>query len=575
MYAYIFPTPRSVTLNANNAPPKFEVVTDSPGSFAIEATTENLLFDARNTSLRNPAGKPLNFYNSFLGIPGKGIPAKQLRTPPSKREFVSLPPAVWADFSKHDKIYYRVLATAIMIPGRSSANIFRSIEDKDFKNAPYIHILLNNTMPYYTRYSKPSTRQKTPRLMVSGNKLIKGKRSGPSQRTQKKPGIVLRGVNFSGLQYREPTWGTPEGNPSKRWWQATGITQARIQEIASWGANILRLPINQDWVLNGVRKMSAIDYLKDIDQIVDWAASAGMYTLLDLQVLDSHTYPKKNRTQPMPDNLSLLFWRILSGRYEKDPAVLYDLCNEPHKPKNNRKQIYETKQRGYWPPTGMGWIKLWHEWARQLEGVIHHANKDAVIFVSGIGGPCYAASLRNMPVPRKPLYMKNPRPISNAVYSCHIYYHANDDGDGVDDSQGNQIGTANASHWDHWFGFKSLREKHPIFLGELGAEPKDFNPNFDGLSPADKQKVINKMLKWGKNLFSYLNKLHKQTGNQWPGLAGWTSWSWGDNPYLVSRTKYKKGNYTYRRYDTVTVGKRQVHVPTEFGNLVKAELGKP
>jgi hypothetical protein len=236
-----------------------------------------------------------------------------------------------------------------------------------------------------------------------------------------------------------------------------------------------------------------------------------MYTLLDLQVLDTRTYPKLHRTQPMPNNMSLLFWRILAGRYRTDPAVLYDICNEPHKPKGNRERIYKNQQRGFWPNTGRGWIKLWHEWVRQIEGVIHGAHYDAVIFVSGIGGPCSAASLRSMPVPKKPLYARRARPIPNAVYSSHIYYKPADDGDGVDDSPG-KMGTQNQTHWDYWFGFERLRKKHPIFIGEFGAEPKDFNRNFARLGQTQKQQVISDMRKWGTALISYLAKLRQRQG---------------------------------------------------------------
>lgn len=570
MYAYIFPKSWSVALPRGGRPPQFEVVTDQPLFLAIEVTTDNSLFDTGNKSRRNPAGN-LNFYNTFEGLTVPPIQGQSLRTAPNNRTSFSLPNKVWKVFSRHHKIYYRVIVAHLMLRGRPVGVGFISTRDREYKDAPYIHVLLAPVSQYYNRSSSPSSRSKTPWLMVEGNRLIEGNRRRPPQRAGTRPAIVLRGVNFSGLQYRQHNWGTPQGQTSQRWWQAAGITQARIQEIASWGAKIIRLPINQDWVLNGVANKNGIEYLKDIDQIVDWAATEGMYTLLDLQVLDTRTYPPPERTQPMPNNLSLLFWRILAGRYQRDPAVLYDLCNEPHKPKGRKENIYRNKQRGYWPNSGKGWVDLWHEWVRQIEAVIHDVHRDAVIFVSGIGGPCYAASLRSMPVPMQPLHVRNPRPLPNAVYSCHIYYHSQDDGDGVDDSPGKKMGTLNPTHWDYWFGFKRLCEKHPIFIGEFGAEPENLNPNFANLTATQKQKVINDMRKWGTELITYLTKLRQRQGNKWPGLAGWTSWSWGDRPYLVQRQSGQPPTSGDRPY--VTVGNR--HVPTEFGKLVKDDLGRP
>jgi hypothetical protein len=77
--------------------------------------------------------------------------------------------------------------------------------------------------------------------MVYSNKLIEGQRHQPPRNARTNPEIVLKGVNFSGLQYREPTWGSPEGQPSHSWWEAAGITEKRIQEIAKWGAKIMVL----------------------------------------------------------------------------------------------------------------------------------------------------------------------------------------------------------------------------------------------------------------------------------------------------------------------------------------------
>jgi aryl-phospho-beta-D-glucosidase BglC (GH1 family) len=572
VYAWVFPTPRSLALRPSDPPAEFEVLTDEPLEFVIEFATGASLFDARNQLQRNPLAGLLNFYNTLWGLPAKGVLGRQMASVPGNRIRYSLPAAVWADFAKGDTIYYRAIAFRQSRQGQPAGKMFYSTADQEAGSAPYIHVFLPTISPFYNRGTRPSSRQKTPCLMVWGNKVIEGSRQHPPADAATRPAVVLRGVNFSGLQYREPTWGTPEGRGSTHWWEAAGITRARIQEIASWGSNIIRLPINQDWVLNRKGSNNGVRYLEDIDQVIDWAAAAGMYVLLDLQVLDMRTQGRPpDWTQPMPDNLSLLFWRILANRYRSDPAVLYDLCNEPHKPGPSDWATY----RGHQPPKDSGWIELWHEWVRQLEGVIHDAHGDALVFVSGIGGPCYAASLRSMPVRVPPFDPKNPRYIPNAVYSCHIYYRTQDDGDGVDESRGGKMGTVSPEHWTYWFGFDWLRQSFPIFIGEFGGQPKDFDPRSTSSNP--KPHAVAAMIQWGQSLVDYLSALRKKQNGQWAGLAGWTAWSWGDEPHLVqratgaSRMGVTGGDRPYQMDPTNPAA----HALTPFGTLVKGEVKKP
>lgn len=583
MHAWIFPTPASVALRPTGASIEFEVLSDVPLWFAVEVASDATLFDAVNQVRRTSVLPGLNFFNTFYGAPG--IPGLHYRTPPSPRMTIAIPNAVTAALATVERIYYRVIAFQGLNQGAPAGQMFYSTRDQGARQAPYIHVRLSTVTPYYVRGTQSTSRQRTPRLMVHGNKLIEGARStaSPTQAAAASP-RVLRGVNFSGLQYRQHHWGTPDvpSLASHTWREAAGITQDRIREIAGWGARIIRLPINQGWVLNGVAGKNGLDYLADIDQIVDWAADEGMYTLLELHLLDDRLLRTQSQTQPMPDNLSLPFWAILANRYRTDPAVIYDLCNEPHKPRQDEWTLYKTAYGGYVPASDAGWIELWHEWARQIERVIHHASPDAVIFVSGIGGPCFAASLRSMPVPVPPFSVRMLRHLPNAVYSCHIYYKEQDDRDGVDDSSGNR-GTKDAKDWFYWFGFERLRRMCPIFLGEFGAEPRDFNSNYPNVPQP--QSVEHDMRQWGIALIGYLNGLRGTQGTmaeggvrprgdrEWQGLAGWTSWSWGNAPHLVERLPAPAGQEP--PYRVIRVGNVSRHVPTSFGELVRTELLGP
>ena len=69
--------------------------------------------------------------------------------------------------------------------------------------------------------------------------------------------------------------------------EAVGISEDEIATIArEWGANVIRIPFNQDFALNGSRGRSAEEYLGALDMVIAWAARHGCYTLLDLQWLD-------------------------------------------------------------------------------------------------------------------------------------------------------------------------------------------------------------------------------------------------------------------------------------------------
>ena len=562
----ISPQPRSVTVTRGSLPPVFDLFSDHLRYCVIEVTTDHTLFDMRNSFRRNPPGA-FNFFNSLEGQPGLNIPGQVFR---DRRRSISLPPAIWSIFAQHPRIYYRLITAENYQGTKLLGQVTYTTTDQNYAKAPYIHSWLPSLNKYYIRSNPPTPRQLS-WLMVNGNQVIEGRRSHP----QAKPGpaVILRGINFSGLHYRRYDYNSPEGLSSQRWWEAAGITQARIREIASWGATIIRLPLNQDWVLNGdgiVGGKGGEEYLKNIDTIIDWVAAAGMYTLLDLQVLDSKNI-QESETHPMPNNLSLIFWNILANRYRNDPAVLFDLCNEPHKPRIQEWPLYS----GYLPQKDSGWVEEWHEWVRRLAHMIHVSHPDALLFVSGIGGPCFASSLRNMPVPSQSVSTRNPSYIPNAIYSAHIYYKKEDDKDGVDDS-GENFGTRDRNHWYYWFGFEDLRLKFPIFIGEFGPIAKDFNPQYPNLSLSQQAQVEQEMLKWTSDLERYLRGLHKHDDRgQWQGLAGWTAWSWGDEPHIVERMqKGTYGRHQDRPFITIQTPWGQVHKLTEFGKLVKDALSR-
>ena len=294
------------------------------------------------------------------------------------------------------------------------------------------------------------------RLTTSGNRIIRAETSQP---------ILLRGVNRSGLEYSEPD---EDGFAS-----AAGISRYEIRYIVqNWGANIIRVPFNQDWVLNGRRHCSAEDYLRDLDRVISWAAQYGAYTLLDLQWLDADDPygPNRQFVPTLPNARTAEMWALLARRYREEPAVLFDLFNEPHDRLAEDPHPLARPDGSLYPNQSRVTAAEWQPWARLLIDTIRAEHPDALIWVSGTN---WAYDLRGFPIDRADL-----------VYSTHIYRN-----------KGN--------NWDQAFG--NLAWTVPVFAGEWGGGDAD--------------------VEWGQRLARYMTER---------GM-GWTAWSWSDEPYVVSR----------------------------------------
>ena len=277
--------------------------------------------------------------------------------------------------------------------------------------------------------------------------------------------VLLRGVNRSGLEWAEPN---EDGFCS-----AAGISRAEIEFIVTdWNCNIIRLPFNQDWALNGRRGHSAEDYLSNLDQVIDWASRVGAYALLDLHWLDADRPfgGNSNFVAPLPNLQSLEVWGLLASRYHDEPAVLYDVFNEPHNCLPDDPYPLIREDGTLYPMTHRRvTMAEWQPWALRLIDVIRSANPDAVVFVSGIN---WGYDLRGMPLDRP-----------NLVYSTHVYRNKD-------------------ITWADAFG--KLAAHVPVFAAEWGGQEED--------------------QEWGRSLADYFDQL---------GM-GWTAWSWSNEPFLVA-----------------------------------------
>jgi endoglucanase len=116
--------------------------------------------------------------------------------------------------------------------------------------------------------------------------------------------------------------------------------------VASWDATAVRVPLNEDcWLgINGQpndsegppQPLTATGYQQAVESYVQALNAKGIYAILDL-----HWTAPGNQTaleqQPMPDmDHSPAFWTSVATAFKSNPAVVFDLFNEPYDPTDPR-----------------------------------------------------------------------------------------------------------------------------------------------------------------------------------------------------------------------------------------------
>jgi hypothetical protein len=485
-----------------------------------------------------------------------------------------MPASAWGQLTVYPRLFYRAV-------GKSrSGDIVCSSGTTASGDLPFLH-----GRPSASFYRSAIPILPLPSLRVVGNMLFT--EDGTSR-------VLLRGVNVSGLNHARYFYGS-DGTcsereiqicRSRRWREAACVTPGLFDRLKTMEVNIVRIPLNQDWALMGYHqaelpefKQSALSdyirYLEDVDQIIAWAAERGMYVMLSLHTLrlsapqasevDEGTAPGTGgfqrrlqidaSRQPynahMPDQRSWLFWSVLAHRYRNCPAVLFDLCNEPHEvhplywdgaeyrgalpPKYSRMVPSHRRQHRDW------WVAEWHRWAESLEELVHRINPDALVFISGFGGPCWSSSLEQMNIRT---YHDN----RNVVLAVHWYWS----------------GALGPETWRRFLGLeRPLRYPQessgasggfPLFVKEWGLETPQSITGESALDPPSveyrnhwssrRMPEYSAMIHWGKTLSEFFTTL-ADTGPQGTssGLVGFTAWSTGDKPRIFERERVYSGPY--------------------------------
>ena len=171
--------------------------------------------------------------------------------------------------------------------------------------------------------TEPPASSTAPALHVSGNKLVDA--DGRSRR--------LLGVNRSGGEFMcvqgRGIWDGP-------------VDDAAVKAIADWKANAVRIPLNEEcWLgLSNIKpEYAGANYTAAVKDLVAKVEAHGMTPILDLHwtygqytgnsagCSDVHATCQK----PMPDmQYTPSFWSSVASTFKADPAVVFDLFNEPY-----------------------------------------------------------------------------------------------------------------------------------------------------------------------------------------------------------------------------------------------------
>lgn len=200
-----------------------------------------------------------------------------------------------------------------------------------------------------------------------------------------------------------------------------------FEEIASWGADLVRLPVHPvAW-----RGRGPAGYFELLDQAVVWATELELYLVIDWHVIGNLL--SELFQDPIYDTSrreTLEFWRAVAERYRGIPTVaFYELFNEP------------TTFRGR-----LG-TASWAEWKRlneEMIGVIFAHDPTAIPLVAGFDWAYDLAPVAEDPID-----------LPGVGYVSHPYPQ--------------KAAPPWAAAWERDFGFVARR--YPVFVTEFGFTP--------------------------------------------------------------------------------------------------------
>ena len=160
-------------------------------------------------------------------------------------------------------------------------------------------------------------------IAVSGNRLVNG--SGAT--------VQLRGVNMSGLELSSILGsGDPWG------YSGFGTSSGTIPDdtfIRAQKCNVVRLPLNEEsWLgypnSSGTNPDPSGNYVSVVKKSVAQYTADGLYVIVDLHWSAQGSAPANAQQMMADSDHSITFWTSVANAFKDNPAVIFELYNEPH-----------------------------------------------------------------------------------------------------------------------------------------------------------------------------------------------------------------------------------------------------
>ena len=147
--------------------------------------------------------------------------------------------------------------------------------------------------------------------------------------------VQLRGVNFSGFEFVAVQGWSPADPSGAQGGQRGG---PKWSAIKSWKANTVRIPLNEaSWLGYRCTDTQGVEhnpdpggnYQSSVREQVAQAIAAGLYVIVDLHWSAPGRACPMLQTQMANRDNSIAFWTSVANAFKGEPAVLFELFNEP------------------------------------------------------------------------------------------------------------------------------------------------------------------------------------------------------------------------------------------------------
>lgn len=230
------------------------------------------------------------------------------------------------------------------------------------------------------KYSTGGGVSENGRLSVRGTQLV----------NEKGETVVLRGMSSHGIQ-----------------WFPQFLSRECIKSTADSGANLFRIAMYTEE--NGYIENKGLKQV--VENAVDTVTGLDMYVIIDWHIL-SDGNPNLHISEAKE------FFAEMADRYRDNPAVIYEICNEPN--------------------GNISWSGDVKPYAEELISTIRKTDKDAVILV---GTPTWSQEVDKA--------ADDPISAENIMYTCHFY-------------------TGTHTEWLRSRVQKALEKGLPVFVSEWG-----------------------------------------------------------------------------------------------------------